>query len=106
MEKKEQIEIITELLRGVNELIGVNELNDDYGDGWDKDIENGQRLLAYLEAQPKTVIEFEGDCLIPWPTNESYEIQWQGYKVTVPILSNFVMGTTYTVTVREVKNEG
>lgn len=43
MKIKKQIKVITELLEATIEL------NGEYQEGWDKDIENGEKLLLYLK---------------------------------------------------------
>ena len=47
MELQEQIEIVKELLDAVIEL------NAEYQEGWDEDIENGERLLEHLQSELK-----------------------------------------------------
>ena len=43
MELQEQIEIVKELLEATKEL------NGEYQEGWDEDIENGERLMEHLQ---------------------------------------------------------
>ena len=45
MKIKEQIEIIKELIEGVEEL------NGSFQEGWERDIEKGYDLLEYLESK-------------------------------------------------------
>jgi len=47
MTLQEQINIIKELLEATKEL------NGEFQDGWDDDIEKGEKLLAYLEIKQK-----------------------------------------------------
>ena len=47
MELQEQIEIVKELLEATKEL------NGEYQEGWDEDIENGERLFEYLKSKLK-----------------------------------------------------
>lgn len=47
MELQEQIEIVKELLEATKEL------NGEYQEGWDEDIENGERLLEHLQSELK-----------------------------------------------------
>lgn len=47
MELQKQIEIIKELLEATKEL------NGEYQEGWDENIENGERLLEYLQSELK-----------------------------------------------------
>jgi len=47
MELKEQIEIVNELLEATKEL------NGEYQEGWDENIEDGERLLKHLESELK-----------------------------------------------------
>ena len=47
MELQEQIEIVKELLEATKEL------NGEYQDGWDENIEDGERLLEYLQSELK-----------------------------------------------------
>jgi hypothetical protein len=44
MELQEQIEIVKVLLEATKEL------NGEYQEGWDEDIQNGERLLEYLQS--------------------------------------------------------
>ena len=44
MDLQEQIEIIKELLDATKEL------NGEYQEGWDENIEDGERLLEYLKS--------------------------------------------------------
>ena len=45
MELQEQIEIVKELLEATKEL------NGEYQEGWDENIEDGERLLEYLQSK-------------------------------------------------------
>lgn len=45
MELQEQIKIVKELLEATKEL------NGEYQYGWDKNIEDGKRLLEYLQSE-------------------------------------------------------
>ena len=45
MELQEQIEIVKELLEATKEL------NGDYQEGWEENIEDGERLLEYLQSE-------------------------------------------------------
>jgi len=47
MELQEQIEIVKELLDATKEL------NGEYQEGWDENIEDGERLLEYLQSELK-----------------------------------------------------
>lgn len=47
MELQEQIEIVKELLEATKEL------NGEYQEGWDVNIEDGERLLEYLQSELK-----------------------------------------------------
>jgi len=44
MELQEQIEIVKELLEATKEL------NGEYQEGWEENIEDGERLLEYLKS--------------------------------------------------------
>jgi hypothetical protein len=44
MELQEQIKIVNELLEATKEL------NGEYQEGWDENIEDGERLLDYLKS--------------------------------------------------------
>lgn len=45
MKIQKQIEIVKELLEATKEL------NGEYQEGWDEDIENGEKLLEYLQGK-------------------------------------------------------
>ena len=47
MKLQEQIEIVKELLEATKEL------NGEYQEGWDENIEDGERLLEYLQSELK-----------------------------------------------------
>ena len=47
MELQEQIEIVKELLEATKEL------NGEYQEGWDENIEDGERLLEHLRSELK-----------------------------------------------------
>lgn len=47
MELQEQIEIVKELLEATKEL------NGEHQEGWDVNIEDGERLLEYLQSELK-----------------------------------------------------
>ena len=47
MELQKQIEIVKELLDATKEL------NGEYQEGWDEDIENGERLMEHLQSELK-----------------------------------------------------
>jgi len=47
MELQEQIEIVKELLEATKEL------NGEYQEGWDENIEDGERLLEHLQSELK-----------------------------------------------------